>query len=33
MSNLLSFVLLAACIFLLFAHFTDIKNANKKNGQ
>lgn len=32
MSNLLSFVLLAVCIFLLLAHFIDIKNTYKKNG-
>ncbi len=33
MSNALSFVLLAVCIILMIAHFTDIKNTYKKNGE
>ncbi len=33
MSHVLSFVLLVMCIILMVAHFMDIKNTYKKNGE
>lgn len=32
MNAVISLVLLCICIFMLFAHFAEIKNSHRKNG-
>lgn len=32
MSAIISLVLLGVCVFMLIAHFAEIKNTHKKNG-